>query len=531
MQSSHASKCQTETADLTHPRSPACDLLLSCISKATQSSNSPTLPDSATTSEISAGKRKSLLASAAGPTSNAKVFQPYWNEQCAANASRLLSAIGIDSLASASISLNQSSSFRVGKSWCSIRSANLPQIGSSATSWLPSLFPQPDSTASVCTSFGSKQIYLKPSASQKIVLKRWLEVYRWAFNKTVNYKEAEYLSTGKSGSYMSRRKQWAEQMKADAIDWSPFADAPAHTIYGAMMDADNAYKNVISLRSKGEQCNLPRCRRHTQRSCYVLGNAITNRGIYIRKLGPLKSAEPLPDKPSDSRLIYEFGRWYLRFPYQTNSIVADNQSQRVCSVDPGVRTFATIFSPGGIHKIGSGLFGRICRLSIHLDNLISKAAKAPCRKSRRIRSAISNARRKIHNLVNDLHYQAISWLCRNFDIVVIPESDFTSAVSKVNRKIKSKTARSLLTFAFARFRDRLLHKLTTLGKVGVTVCEAYTSKTANWTGEIVKVGGSKFIRSAGQRLDRDVNGALGILLKASLLAQPRPSGRAFVTER
>lgn len=356
-------------------------------------------------------------------------------------------------------------------------------------------------------------------------------MYRWAFNRTVNYKESEYEQTGKSGGYLSRRKQWAEQMKVDAVGWSPFDDAPAHTIYGAMLDADKAYKNAVSQRSKGKQCNLPRCRRHTQRSCYVLGNAITSRGIYITKLGPLESAEPLPDKPSDSRLIYEFGRWYLRFPYQTDSIVSDNQGQRVCSVDPGVRTFATVYSPAGIHKLGSGLFGRICRLSVFLDNLISKAATTTCRKRRRLKAAINKGRRKIRNLVDDLHYQAIGWFSRNYDVVVIPESDFTSAVSRVSRKIRSKTVRSLLTFAFARFRDRLLHKLKTLGKVGVTVCESYTSKTACWTGEIVKIGGAKCIRSAGQRLDRDVNGAIGILLKALLLAQPRLSSRAFVIER
>lgn len=462
---------------------------------------------------------------------SSNTFRPYWNEQCEENVSRLLSVTGIDSVASASISLNQSLPVQVGKSWCSIRSVPLLPLNSSVASWLSSQFSQPDSTDSVRTKRGSKAIYLKPTASQKVILKRWMAVYRWAFNRTVNYKEAEYVATGKSGGYLSRRKQWAEQMKADAVGWEPFVDAPAHTIYGAMLDADNAYKNAISRRSKGEQSNLPRCRRHTQRSCYVLGNAITSRGIYTRKLGPLESAEPLPDKPSDSRLIYEFGRWYLRFPYQTDSIVADNQSQRVCSVDPGVRTFATVFSPGGIHKIGSGLFGRICRLSTHLDNLISKSAKATCRKRRRLMAAINNARRKIRNLVDDLHYQAAGWLCRNFDVVVIPESDFTSAVSRVSRKIRSKTVRSLLTFAFARFRDRLLHKLKSLGKVGVTVCESYTSKTACWTGEIVKIGGAKFIRSAGKRLDRDVNGAIGILLKALLLAQPRSSDRVFVTER
>ena len=49
----------------------------------------------------------------------------------------------------------------------------------------------------------------------------------------------------------------------------------------------------------------------------------------------------------------------------------------------------------------------------------------------------------------------------------------------------------------------------------VDVCEAYTSKTVSWTGEIVaNLGGSKVIKSSeGHRMDRDLNGARGIFIK------------------
>lgn len=47
------------------------------------------------------------------------------------------------------------------------------------------------------------------------------------------------------------------------------------------------------------------------------------------------------------------------------------------------------------------------------------------------------------------------------------------------------------------------------------VCEAYTSKTVSWTGELVaNLGGSKVIKSSeGQSMDRDLNGARGIFIK------------------
>lgn len=52
------------------------------------------------------------------------------------------------------------------------------------------------------------------------------------------------------------------------------------------------------------------------------------------------------------------------------------------------------------------------------------------------------------------------------------------------------------------------------GKTLVRVCEAYTSKTASWTGELCNVGSSKTIRSEGVVVDRDINGARGIFLRA-----------------
>lgn len=41
-------------------------------------------------------------------------------------------------------------------------------------------------------------------------------------------------------------------------------------------------------------------------------------------------------------------------------------------------------------------------------------------------------------------------------------------------------------------------------------------KTASWTGEIKNIGGSKTITSDGLTLDRDLNGARGIFLRATV---------------
>ena len=92
--------------------------------------------------------------------------------------------------------------------------------------------------------------------------------------------------------------------------------------------------------------------------------------------------------------------------------------------------------------------------------------------------------------------------------------------------------RNLLTFAHYRFKQFLKHKAKENGSVVVDVCEAYTSKTVSWTGEIRAIGSAKTIRSAldGLVMDRDMNGARGIFLRALVDTPWMRQHLAFVNE-
>ena len=57
------------------------------------------------------------------------------------------------------------------------------------------------------------------------------------------------------------------------------------------------------------------------------------------------------------------------------------------------------------------------------------------------------------------------------------------------------------------------------GKTMLDVNEAYTSKTMSWCGKIKKnLGGSKTISDGFIKVDRDVNGARNIMLRALTVA-------------
>ncbi|WP_229424097.1 zinc ribbon domain-containing protein [Moorena producens] len=183
---------------------------------------------------------------------------------------------------------------------------------------------------------------------------------------------------------------------------------------------------------------------------------------------------------------------------------------------PGVRTFLTFFSETSVGKIGHGDFSQIQRLCQHLDNLLSKISKAKRGQKRRMRKAARRMIIRIQNLIDELHHKAARFLVDNFDVILLPTFETSQMSKKGNRKLRSKTVRNMLNFAHYRFKEFLKHKAFLTGKTVVDVCEAYTSKTVSWTGEMVNIGGSKIIKSKvdGRAMDRDINGARGIFLRA-----------------
>lgn len=131
--------------------------------------------------------------------------------------------------------------------------------------------------------------------------------------------------------------------------------------------------------------------------------------------------------------------------------------------------------------------------------------------------AASRLRGKINNLVDELHKKTARFLVDNFDVILLPTFETSQMSKKAKRRIRSKSVRQMLTLSHYRFKQFLKHKAFETSKLVIDVNEAYTSKTVSWTGEIVaNLGGATVIKSklTGQSMNRDLNGARGIFLRA-----------------
>ena len=349
-----------------------------------------------------------------------------------------------------------------------------------------------------------------------------MDASRWSYNLTV-----EILQSGIPAVWQHIAAMVMSELKELHPEWEP---VPYQVKRTAVRDACRAMGNVKrfnrqlaadqakGLRMDEDRAELRfRSRKNPRQSCYISDDAVTEHGIYHTILEPLRMAEAIPAGQKECRLVKDRGLYWLVVPHPVQCDIETPSGDGVVALDPGVRTFLTFFSETDCGKIGHRAFGRIQRMCHWLDDLISRTATEPNRhRRRRMRKAQARLRQRIINLVDELHWQAARWLTGNYKVILLPIFETQDMTRRAGRKIRSKTARMMLSFRHYGFRQRLLWKAWQRGTLVIEVNEAYTSKTRSWDGVVNNnLGGNTIVRDPdGFGMDRDVNGARGIFLRA-----------------
>jgi putative transposase len=354
---------------------------------------------------------------------------------------------------------------------------------------------------------------------QKLMFDKWFTAARWCYNKAKEIQDLRYANGDKPLSKYELRTY----VLAIIPEW--FTDVPFLIKAGAVLDYVDACKNAaIKFKQTGETSEIGfRSKKSPTQSCVIKPESVTQNGIYATVSGKLKSSEPL-HTDGEAILKRENGKYFLyatikntesKFGESEFMVACENQA-RIVAIDPGIRTFATFYSGDACGKIGESDYARITRLCLGLDKLISRKDKSRSHRERRsLNKAMQRHRAKIHNLVDELHKKTALFFVGNFDIILLPSFETRQMSDKLTRKIEKKSVRSMLTFSHFRFKRYINHKAAEYGKKVIEANEAYTSKIVSWTGEIQEnLGGKRYIRSNGITVDRDINGARGIMLRA-----------------
>jgi putative transposase len=363
------------------------------------------------------------------------------------------------------------------------------------------------STDSVSTNLLSKKIRVYPETKLAAVWRTWIAASRWCYNQAI-----AILKTEKVGKYDLRKR-----IMDSAPEWvrvQPYN--PRQLAVFQAFEANKAAKKsggFAKFRSRFDVSQTIRFQTSNWKSGTFYPQA--TKGLTFKVSESV--LEVMQHEPTLSLIN---NQWFICYAARAQKL-KPIQSELAIALDPGVRTFLTGFDGSEILEIGSGDIGRIYRLARYLDKLMSRIGLSKGGQFKRLRYCLRKSaakiRIKIKSLIHELHKKAALYLTTKYKLIFLPTFETQQMVKKGRRRLATKTARAMVTLSHYRFKQMLKHQAAKHGGVVVDVTEEYTSKTCSKCGYVHrKLGGSKKFKcpECGHTLDRDLNGAFNILLKA-----------------
>ncbi|AKI78943.1 putative transposase [Acanthamoeba polyphaga mimivirus] len=189
-----------------------------------------------------------------------------------------------------------------------------------------------------------------------------------------------------------------------------------------------------------------------------------------------------------------------------------------CGIDPGVRTFLTLYSSERTYDVCDSTFynNKIKRMWRKIDRinfLLHNRKKRKKRKNdRRLRKSLAKYYRKIRQRIKDLHTKTAKYLVSRYKEIYIGIYDTSKNLS--DPRISFYEKRRIATLNHELFLTRLQQVADRFGSSVYAINEHMTTKTCSKCGRINEIGSSKVHKCAcGMYAGRDENAAKNILKK------------------
>jgi transposase len=373
-----------------------------------------------------------------------------------------------------------------------------------------------------------KKIKLKLNSIQIKTLQIWNYHHRYTYNKTISllnedtkrplYKGVKPENSNTYYSKLELRNLIVPESSCSRIKWilnTPKAIRESavfesyKNLQSAISNLKNGHIKYFNLRYKSKKLlkwtiGIPK------ESIKVYQNG--DLGIYEERTTNfrLRTTEKIKEITNDCTIHFDGVYYYICVP-KTIQMKRNDKSNWVCSLDPGIRKFQTIYSPDNDsyitigEKASSVLYSHLLKL----DKLLSKKNSKNILKIKRLRL-------RIQYLQDELHYKSINFLCKNYKNIYIPKLTKGNDIIKCsNRKISSKTVRNMVVLGHCKFIERLKTKAEEFTNVKIhIITEEYTSQRCLACNTFTKTKAEMFTcKSCNFTIDRDILGSTNILLK------------------
>jgi putative transposase len=347
-----------------------------------------------------------------------------------------------------------------------------------------------------------------PTKKQKEELRKWFGTARYCYNQVI-------------AMYKKDKKLPLDNKTRNKILKSiPFKHSNVN-----LEVKRNAIEEAFNTISAGGNFFKFRSRKSKQESVYVRRGCVSieKNTIFSRTFKTMSWKKKTIPKPTldGSKLVRKGNKYYLyvvkvKEPPSLHFKEGTKQST-ICALDPGTHTFLDYYSTLECGKIAPEAGTQVFSHCKRIYRLISKSSTLKSRYKYKLKRAIAREREKLKNKIDDLHWKTASFLCNRYDHVFLPHFETQEMSKKHKRKIRSKTARKMLTLSHFLFSQRLVSKAEETGTCIYKLHEPYTSQLC----------GNCFCLNTGLKLnqrtykckhckteiDRDFNGARNILLR------------------
>jgi putative transposase len=278
-------------------------------------------------------------------------------------------------------------------------------------------------------------------------------------------------------------------------------------------------------------------------SIYIPKSAIKENGIYVSLLKKIKMDNNIDfDKLCDSRLLIDLvnNTYTLMIPtYKSIKVIKEREP--VVALDPGEKIFMAFYGINDYGCIGNDVRKKILFLRDKIGKLDKSIAN---KKNNKTGDKISkkgieilkkrryNLFQKTKNIIKEMHNKTASYLCKNYDRILLPEFKTHGMVKReaikscdllkgemIARSKRGRLAKnikySLMMQSHYKFQQHLTQKCEEKGCEIVIVTEEYTTQACTKCGELSSncQNRIKTCTSCGMKMNRDLNGARNILLK------------------
>lgn len=406
----------------------------------------------------------------------------------------------------------------------------------------------------------SNKIKLYFNSNQKSFIKRLYGAYRYFYNRTISYIN-NYNKITKGTFYHIKYNDESTKIninlkeiknpftfytirdliKNNYPSWLKEFNVPSHLIDKAINEATDNYDKCLqklykkqifyfklehkTKKDKIQTMNIELSMIHSQTNSLFYNLSENSKNKYVFR--NIKSSCKFSKYKNicDSSITYNqrLNEFYLNINYEDIKLPKKEilNNKKIGSIDPGIKTFITIYSDNSIDKIGIGIREKIEKICRDIDILTSKQNKKNDKKykynyqkRKSLRKALHRKIKYLENLKTELHNKTIKFLCDNYGKIIIPPFETQKMVSE--NKIDNRTSRSLMNLSYYKFLSKLKNRCKEYDIELVIRPEYYTSKTCTRCGNIkrdLKNADIYKCNICNLHIDRDTNGARNIMLR------------------